>query len=105
MSTLRMLIRAQATTRSLLAPHMLVAPRVRPISCSPILLHGSFERAAPKSPEDIVNINVIDRKAKKHALQGKVGDNLLYLMHKFQEDDPDMLLEGTHVRTHARTYV
>jgi hypothetical protein len=29
-----------------------------------------------------------------HSLQGKVGDNLLYLMHAIQERKPELFLEG-----------
>lgn len=67
---------------------------VRLIASTRILRHGSFEKQPPKNPEDVVNINVVDRKGQKHELKGKVGDNLLYLMHKFQEDNSDLMLEG-----------
>jgi hypothetical protein len=31
-----------------------------------------------------VNVTYIDRDGKKHAIRGKVGDNLLYLAHRYE---------------------
>jgi hypothetical protein len=47
-------------------------------------LHGSFEKQAAKSPEDVVNITIIDRQGERHAIAAKVGDNLMYLAHAHQ---------------------
>ena len=74
---------------------------LRSTSCLPLpqvpsRFHGEYERKAPTS-ENAVNIVIIDRKGVTHEVQGKVGDNLLYLMHTFQEKDPKLYLEGdTH---------
>lgn len=70
-------------------------PVARGLHTSKTLRHGSFEKSEPKSPEEVVTVQVIDRNAKRHTIKGKVGDNLLYLMHKFQEDEPDLMLEGS----------
>ena len=80
--------------RTLACARAQVALQVRRLHASRVALHGSFERKEAASPEDVVMINVVDRNQKKHLLKGKVGDNLLYLMHKFQDEDKDLMLEG-----------
>lgn len=37
----------------------------------------------PKSPDEIVNVTFIDRNGNVTAVRGKVGDNLLYLAHRY----------------------
>ncbi|XP_016934958.2 adrenodoxin-like protein 1, mitochondrial [Drosophila suzukii] len=44
--------------------------------------HGEFEWQDPKSPEEIVNITYVDKDGKRTQVQGKVGDNVLYLAHR-----------------------
>eukprot|EP00123_Amoebidium_parasiticum_P020674 comp5444_c0_seq1/m.1408 comp5444_c0_seq1/g.1408 ORF comp5444_c0_seq1/g.1408 comp5444_c0_seq1/m.1408 type:complete len:188 (-) comp5444_c0_seq1:66-629(-) len=46
-------------------------------------LHGEYEWQDPKSEDEVVNITVIGRKGEKHHLRGKVGDNVLYLCHRY----------------------
>ena len=58
------------------------------------LSHGSFERQDPKDPADIVKFKIIDREGTCHDVRGKVGDNLLYLCHRFQDEDTRLMLEG-----------
>lgn len=58
------------------------------------LRHGDYEKEDAKSPEEIVWVNVTDREGGHHKIKGKVGDNLLYLMHRFQEQNPKLYLEG-----------
>lgn len=70
------------------------APRRGLFRPSPVLLHGGFERQPPATPDDIVNIRVIDRKGDEHPVQAKVGDNLLYLFHHLQESSDVLYLEG-----------
>eukprot|EP00967_Tisochrysis_lutea_P095388 scaffold139046_cov27-Tisochrysis_lutea.AAC.2 len=48
----------------------------------------------PERPEDVVNLIVVDREGKRHERKGKVGDNLLYLFHRWQRADPAVSLEG-----------
>lgn len=59
-----------ATTRRLLSQ----TPRV----CS-----GDFEYEDPKSDADIVNINYVQRDGNVRTIRGKVGDNVMYLAHRF----------------------
>lgn len=47
------------------------------------LLSGEYEMQDPKSPDEIVNVTFIDRNGNVTAVRGKVGDNLLYLAHRY----------------------
>uniref|UniRef100_A0A182QMT9 2Fe-2S ferredoxin-type domain-containing protein n=1 Tax=Anopheles farauti TaxID=69004 RepID=A0A182QMT9_9DIPT len=47
------------------------------------LLHGEYEWQDPKSEDEIVNITYIDKDGKETAVRGKVGDNVLYLAHRY----------------------
>ncbi|XP_034104586.1 adrenodoxin-like protein 1, mitochondrial [Drosophila sulfurigaster albostrigata] len=46
------------------------------------LRHGEYEWQDPKSPDEIVNITYVDKDGKRTTVQGKVGDNVLYLAHR-----------------------
>eukprot|EP01103_Thecamoeba_quadrilineata_P016473 TRINITY_DN5517_c0_g1_i1.p1 TRINITY_DN5517_c0_g1~~TRINITY_DN5517_c0_g1_i1.p1 ORF type:complete len:171 (+),score=19.23 TRINITY_DN5517_c0_g1_i1:68-580(+) len=50
------------------------------------LAHGEYEHKDPKSPDEVVNITYIDRNGKHNPIRGKVGDNVLYLAHRFGID-------------------
>jgi ferredoxin len=47
-----------------------------------------------EKPEDVVNLTIVARDGSRHERQGKVGDNLLYLFHRWQRTDPAISLEG-----------
>ncbi|XP_014228032.1 adrenodoxin-like protein, mitochondrial [Trichogramma pretiosum] len=47
------------------------------------LLHGEYEFQDPKSEDEVVNITYIDKHGKKTPVRGKVGDNVLYLAHRY----------------------
>ncbi|XP_041773737.1 adrenodoxin-like protein 1, mitochondrial [Anopheles merus] len=47
------------------------------------LLHGEYEWQDPKSEDEVVNITYIDKDGKETTVRGKVGDNVLYLAHRF----------------------
>ncbi|KXJ19302.1 adrenodoxin-like protein, mitochondrial [Exaiptasia diaphana] len=47
------------------------------------LLHGEYEFKDPKSPDEVVNITYIDAKGERHDVKGKVGDNVMYLAHRY----------------------
>ncbi|EDV97645.1 adrenodoxin-like protein 1, mitochondrial [Drosophila grimshawi] len=47
-----------------------------------LLQHGEYEWKDPKSPDEIVNITYVDKDGKRIKVQGKVGDNVLYLAHR-----------------------
>ncbi|PIK40915.1 putative adrenodoxin-like protein, mitochondrial-like [Apostichopus japonicus] len=50
------------------------------------LKNGEFEMQDPKSEEDVVNIVYIDRDDIRHEIKGKVGDNVMYLAHRYDID-------------------
>ncbi|XP_029036255.1 adrenodoxin-like protein 1, mitochondrial isoform X2 [Osmia bicornis bicornis] len=45
--------------------------------------HGEYEMQDPKSEADIVNVTFIDKTGKRIPVKGKVGDNVLYLAHRY----------------------
>ncbi|XP_044165403.1 adrenodoxin-like protein 1, mitochondrial [Acropora muricata] len=47
------------------------------------LFSGEYEMQDPKSPDEVVNVTFIDRGGNPIAVKGKVGDNLLYLAHRY----------------------
>eukprot|EP01134_Creolimax_fragrantissima_P000775 CFRG0775T1 len=53
------------------------------------LMHGDFEWQDPKSDDEVVNVTIVLRDGTEKVLRGKVGDNLLYLCHRF-----DVPMEG-----------
>lgn len=55
----------------------------RPFSTSVSFAHGSYEMKDPASENEVVNITYIDRDGKPHEIRGKVGDNVLYLAHRY----------------------
>ena len=64
-------------------------------------LHGDYEWEDPKSPEDVVPLTIIARDGTRHEVTGKVGDNLLYLCHRFQKTNTDLALEVRCGCTHC----
>jgi len=63
-----------------------------PIRCFRLqgcLQHGDHEFQDPKSEDEVVNIVYIDRQNKQHNIRGKVGDNVMYLAHRY-----DIEIEG-----------
>ena len=66
----------------------------RSFGATPRALHGEFEHQPPSSPDEIVRVTFISRDGSKHAIDGKVGDNLMYLAHVHQDDNPAVALEG-----------
>ncbi|XP_067006788.1 adrenodoxin-like protein 1, mitochondrial [Anabrus simplex] len=47
------------------------------------LSHGEYEWKDPESEDEVVNITIIDKDGKRIPLRGKVGDNVLYLAHRY----------------------
>lgn len=47
------------------------------------LLHGEYEMEDPKSEADVVNITFVDKTGNKIPVKGKIGDNVLYLAHRY----------------------
>ena len=88
--------RASAASRlpaTRLGPHA-AAGWTRPLRTTPRRLHGDHEWEDPASPEEVVTVIVIDRNGDKHEVKGKVGDNLLYIFHRWRRDNPSLALEG-----------
>eukprot|EP00127_Corallochytrium_limacisporum_P003585 Clim_evm68s150 gene=Clim_evmTU68s150 len=56
---------------------------VRGFHSSPRLKHGGFEWQDPKSEDEVVNVTFILRDGKEVPIRGKVGDNVLYLAHRY----------------------
>ncbi|CAD6196802.1 unnamed protein product [Caenorhabditis auriculariae] len=61
----------------------------RSVTTSCVLRHGDYEYEDPKSEEDVVNITYVLRDGTKKEIRGKVGDNVMYLAHRY-----DIELEG-----------
>ncbi|CAH2061767.1 unnamed protein product, partial [Iphiclides podalirius] len=56
---------------------------VRRIHVTTGLMHGEYEWQDPKSEDEVVNIVYVDKDGKKTSVRGKVGDNVLYLAHRY----------------------
>ena len=68
---------------------------VRHLRTSPVRLHGDFEMEDPATPEEVVRLFIIDRDGVRHAVAGKVGDNLLYVCHRWRHECSESIaLEG-----------
>eukprot|EP01137_Pigoraptor_chileana_P021670 Opistho-2@513 len=63
--------------------------RRRPFHHTSRILSGDYEHQDPKSPDEIVNITYVLRDGKRVPVRGKVGDNAMYLAHRY-----DIPLEG-----------
>lgn len=48
-----------------------------------LLFHGDYEYQDPKSEEEVVNIIYTDKNGNRKPVRGKVGDNVLYLAHRY----------------------
>lgn len=82
------------------AGHRLPTPRRRlgdraSLHAAAVCLHGEFEWEDPASPDEVVRVNIVARDGSQHTINGKIGDNLLYLAHRFQKDNPALALEGS----------
>ncbi|XP_012532718.1 adrenodoxin-like protein 1, mitochondrial [Monomorium pharaonis] len=54
------------------------------IYTSKVMSHGEYEMQDPKTEADVVNVIFIDKTGKKVKVKGKVGDNVLYLAHRYE---------------------
>ncbi|KAF7632957.1 2Fe-2S ferredoxin-type domain-containing protein [Meloidogyne graminicola] len=55
----------------------------RNISISSLLKTGDYEYEDPKSEDEVVNLTYINREGKLKKVKGKVGDNAMYLAHRY----------------------
>ncbi|EYC09300.1 hypothetical protein Y032_0061g3267 [Ancylostoma ceylanicum] len=70
---------------SLLNSHYLAATKTarRVLSLTAARHHGDFEYQDPKSEDEVVNITYVLRDGTKKHIRGKVGDNVMYLSHRY----------------------
>lgn len=57
--------------------------RCRNFHNGPSLFSGEYEMQDPKSPDEVVNVVFVDRDGVRHDIKGKIGDNVLYLAHRY----------------------
>ncbi|XP_037292916.1 adrenodoxin-like protein 1, mitochondrial [Manduca sexta] len=57
---------------------------IRKIHATASLWHGEYEWQDPKSEDEVVNVVYIDKDGNKTNVRGKVGDNILYLAHRYK---------------------
>ena len=58
--------------------------RLRQIqSTSKLRIPGEFEMEDPKSPDEVVNVTFVTKDETRKQIKGKVGDNLMYLAHRY----------------------
>ncbi|XP_015594736.1 adrenodoxin-like protein, mitochondrial [Cephus cinctus] len=68
--------------KSVVSEALIVLP-ISHIHTSNWLKHGEYEFQDPKSEDEVVNITYIDKNGQRIPVRGKVGDNVLYLAHRF----------------------
>uniref|UniRef100_A0A0K0DAV2 2Fe-2S ferredoxin-type domain-containing protein n=1 Tax=Angiostrongylus cantonensis TaxID=6313 RepID=A0A0K0DAV2_ANGCA len=56
---------------------------VRLLSLTAAKHHGDFEYQDPKSEDEVVNITFVLRDGTEKKVRGKVGDNVMYLAHRY----------------------
>ncbi|KAI6224858.1 Adrenodoxin-like protein, mitochondrial [Aphelenchoides besseyi] len=61
----------------------------RQISKTTPVFSGEFEYEDPKSEAEIVNLTYVNRDDEKLRISGKIGDNVMYLAHRY-----DIEIEG-----------
>lgn len=70
-------------TRNINTVQTLTRVQTKFFSLSSRLRHGEYEWQDPKSEDEVVNIVYIDKDGNKTNVRGKVGDNALYLAHRY----------------------
>nr|CDJ88674.1 Ferredoxin domain containing protein [Haemonchus contortus] len=61
----------------------------RLLSLTASKFHGDYEYQDPKSEDEVVNVTYVLRDGTKKHVRGKVGDNVMYLAHRY-----DIEMEG-----------
>lgn len=69
--------------RSLLPANQLMVQN-QDIHTSKCSFHGEYEMQDPKSEADIVNVTFINKAGERIPVKGKIGDNVLYLAHRYK---------------------
>lgn len=87
-----------------LTREILVTVPIKHMHLSDRVFHGEFEMEDPKSEDEVVNITYIDKDGNKRPIKGKVGDNVLYLAHRY-EIDMEGACEASLACTTCHVYV
>ncbi|KAF7275860.1 hypothetical protein GWI33_011196, partial [Rhynchophorus ferrugineus] len=79
------------------------------ISTTFVNRHGEFEWLDPKSEDEVVNVTFITKDGNRVAVRGKVGDNLLYLAHRYEIPmegacEASLACTTCHVYVHGNYY-
>ncbi|KAL1500950.1 hypothetical protein ABEB36_006363 [Hypothenemus hampei] len=77
----RILSRIHTKYRTIRKPNL---PQERVFHNTAALNHGEYEWQDPKSEDEVVNIVFITKDGDRVPLKGKIGDNLLYLAHRYE---------------------
>ncbi|KAH8302234.1 hypothetical protein KR044_004262 [Drosophila immigrans] len=80
-----LLLRQSRNSSQIIAKRVFKSPVYtvsKPLHTTSLLSHGEYEWQDPKSPDEVVNITYVDKDGKRTTVQGKVGDNVLYLAHR-----------------------
>ncbi|XP_005190104.1 adrenodoxin-like protein 1, mitochondrial [Musca domestica] len=59
-------------------------PQTKLLHTTSVFRHGEYEWQDPKSEDEIVRVTFIDKNGKRIKVNGKVGDNVLYLAHRYE---------------------
>lgn len=60
----------------------------RTVCTTRCLQHGEYEWQDPKSEDEIVRVVFVNKDGKRTEVKGKIGDNVLYLAHRYCERRP-----------------
>ncbi|XP_066156559.1 adrenodoxin-like protein 1, mitochondrial [Euwallacea fornicatus] len=82
---------------------------IRYLQTSSVQFHGEYEWQDPKSDDEIVNIIFITKEGDQVPIRGKIGDNLLYLAHRYEIPmegacEASLACTTCHVYVHGNMY-
>jgi len=66
-----------------ISANALISMRTRSFHVSAFDRHGEYEWQDPKTEDEVVNVIYIDKDGKRVPVRGKIGDNVLYLAHRY----------------------
>lgn len=75
--------RVRLLNRTKSADHVVSSDRRRFVCTTRCLLHGEYEWQNPKNEDEIVRVSFVDKDGKRTEVKGKIGDNVLYLAHRY----------------------
>ncbi|XP_065360464.1 adrenodoxin-like protein 1, mitochondrial [Calliphora vicina] len=82
-----LLLRQARISGSIITKNIQQIPRISSfpsLHTTSIQRHGEYEWQDPKSEDEIVRVTYIDKNGKRTEVKGKVGDNALYLAHRYE---------------------